>query len=208
MNKKKWIITGSIVLAIILVILTVVIIVSKNKNETTNVPEDNYVRSENRLLKYIDSLGDNYYIYYSGEFENTSSDTVKASIYYSFDNGSFAMKSEELNIHIVFKENKLYNISHIYGLIVVMDKEAVDISKYNLISTEKKDFVRESSEDNYIVEEYFMKDTTVKYYFEENTLKKIKVGKEGVFKDISFTVEKNTRQDIFVIDDSYEKMYA
>lgn len=207
MNKKKWMLWIAAIILIALVITVIIIMLKDNKSDT-NIPSGNTVQSENRLGKYISSLKDNYYIYYSGDFENISSDTVKASIYYSKSGDSFALKSDDLNIHIVFKESKLYNISHTFRFIVVMDKEAVDISKYNLISLDKKEYIHGVQEDDYYVEEYKMGEKIVKYYFEDTNLKKIQIGKNGEFRDVSFTVESNTRQDVFVINEDYEKTYA
>lgn len=211
MNKKKFII---VILAIALVVVLAVIIVhyTKNNQNLIDSKKENIVSGESRLKNYIASLKENYYIYYTGEFKDINGIYKKASIYFSKSGKNYAIKSDDLSLHVVLKENKLYNISHTYKMVIVMNKDSLNLAGYNLISLDGKEYVKSKQEKIektlYYVEEYKTNEENISYYFAGDSLKKIQIQRDGKEQNVLFTVENTTRQDLFVINEDYEMTYA
>lgn len=211
MNKKKLVLC---IIVIVMLVISFVLIINytKKKSNLEGTKIENKTIEDSKLKSYIDSLKDNFYAYYTGEFKDINGTYKKASIYYCKNGKNYAIKSDDLGLHVVLNKNKLYNISHIYKMIIVMNENALDLSSYNLISLDGKQYLNARIEKadgvSYYVEDYKTTNESISYYFIENSLKKIQIQRNEKKQNIVFSVENSIRQDLFIINENYEITYA
>lgn len=209
-NKRKLVSIFVIILVLLIAIVSVVVIVNSmknNQNNNTGVNNNEAGQNANlssKMSEYMNSLTDNYYIKYSGSFKNNYGEVVNTVIEYTKAGKNYALKATDLDMHIICENDTLYSISHIYQMIVSMNKESVDIREYNLVSNIGQNFVKEYKEVvnniEYDVEEYDFKGNIIKYYFYANDIKLIKYNLNEIK---IIRVEKNTNNNLFVKPQGY-----
>lgn len=207
MNKKKIIIIASIIVVLLIVALVVIVVVKKPSS--TEGPQDNKVENNNaevtdKLNEYIATLTDNYYIKYSGKFKNNSGEYIDAMVEYTKAGNNFALKSTELDMHMICEGENLYTVSNKYKLIIQMGRKNFDISEYNWVSNIGQTFV-ESYEENinstkYFVEEYLFNGKSLKYYFKENEIKFVNYDGNKIS---VLRVEKSTDKELLIKPEGY-----
>lgn len=218
MKNKKLLIIIAIVLIAVVIVTSVIIIVKKTNDEkkyndnndgVVNNGVENSGNTENlrvtgKLAKYIQGLTNNYYIKYSGNFMGDSGKTINTIVEYTKSKEDFAIRVNDLNIHLICEDDKLYSISSQYKMIVQMNKESFDITQYNLASDMGQTFVKSYKEIlnnvEYDVEEYTYNGTTIKYYFISNDLKIIRYNLEDIK---VIRVEKNTNTTLLKKPEGY-----
>ena len=160
-----------------------------------------------KLKTYIEMLGDNYYIRYSGNFYDQTDTLVKAIIDYTKKGSDFAIKSTELNVRVVYNKQVAYTMSDRYKLIATVPVSSIDIKDYNLASDIGQEFVKQNREtingQTYDIEEYVYNNNVLKYYFDKSELKIIK------FNDNEIRImryQKKVNNDLFEIPNDYERL--
>jgi len=212
MKKKKLLIIVGVIILIIAIGVTIFFCVKKDNNNNqsnedmlNNGVPNTGLEVTGKLKEYIINLGDDYYIKYSGKFKNNSGELVQAIVEYTKSGKNFAVRSSELDMHLICIGDNIYTISSRYELIVKMPKEHVDISEYNLVSDLGQAFAYEYKEKinniEYDVEEYVHNGKTLKYYFNGNDVKIINY--DGLETKI-IRVENRANTDILTIPTSYE----
>lgn len=211
MDKIRVLVIAGLVLVILVASITVVFLVRNNNEEPDNGDDmiNPNVKVTGNLQDYINALTDNYYIKYSGKFRNNSGELVSAVVEYTKDGKNFALRSSELNMHMMCEQEKLYSISYDYKMIITMSKQSFDISEYNLVSDINQIFVKSYKESinstEYDVEEYLFNGKTLKYYFKDSDIKLIRYD-GGDIKIIR--LEKKTNSELLVKPDGYTSVQA
>lgn len=207
MDKRIWmvLIVCSIVVAIIVMLVVLLVrdsgyVPDNNKNEVVN----STTKEPAKLNEYINSLTDNYYIKYSGKFENNSGELVEATVEFTKDGENFGIESKELDMYVICEGEKLYTISHRYKLLVELAREHFDTAEYNFVSNFGQVFIKSYTEkiNNtvYDVEEYLYNGQALKYYFNQSGVKYIKYGEQEIR---VIRVEKNTYEELLVKPEGY-----
>jgi len=178
MKKNK--IMKIIIISLIVIILSVAIFFVVRNLPSENVDiykEKGEIKITGLLKEYMTSLKDNYYIKYSGKFHDNNSKLVQAVIEYTKEGKNFAIKSIELDMHLIGDDSKIYTISDKYKLMVELPKDTLNINEYNFISDFGQEYVKTYEEKlnkvKYTVEEYMYNGKQVKYYFKDNEVKVI-----------------------------------
>lgn len=207
MNKKRLIIIVTILLVAI-IIGVVVYFVTKGNDTNINNPsneEKPQLQVTGKLLNYLGSLTDNYYIKYSGKFVDDLGGYKEATVEFTKSKEKFAVKSAELNMNIVYDGEKINGISSRYNRVVQMSKSSFNLNKYHLAADIGQTYIKSYEEKldgmNYDVEEYSYYQDSLKYYFKDDVLKIIK------YNDMTIKVirmEKITEQSMLKIPDNYE----
>ena len=178
MDKKKLLIGIICIIVILAIIITVVLIVKRDEKPVDEhvIPNTN-IKVTGKLKEYLDNLSENYYIKYLGKFKNNLGEHVDAIVEYTEDGENFALRSSELDMHMICEKDKLYSISYRYKMMLLMQKQSFDISEYNLISDINQIYVNSYKEKvnqtEYEVEEYLFNGKVLKYYFKDNDIKLI-----------------------------------
>lgn len=210
MKKKKYIIVFGIIILLITIIIIALITIKTENNGSGNNNETNYnVKITGKLKEYVNQLTNNYYIKYSGKFNNTEGKKVNAVVEYTRDGDNFAIRSIELDTYVVSKKDDLYSISHNYKLIMKMNKHNFNTNEYNLASDIGQIFVKTYTESvnntNYYVEEYMYNGKVLKYYFKDNDVKLIKYDGEDI---MIIRLEKKTNMELLTIPQGYKQVEA
>ena len=206
MNKKKLLIIIISVLVIVAITIAVILIIKNSKktidNPNLTIPSANVTGN---LEKYIENLSDNYYIKYSGKFKNNSGELVNAIVEYTKDGENFALRSSELDMHMICEKDKLYSISYRYKMMVLMGRNLFNISEYNLVSDINQIFVNGYKEKvnntEYDVEEYKFNGKVLKYYFKDSSIKLIRYDGQDIK---VIRLEKNTNQEMLIKPEGYK----
>ena len=179
MGKKKILIV--ILVLIIIGLLIGGILIAKKlmaSNPQGEIGGEPSTKVTGKLAEYVKSLSDSYYIKYSGKFKNNSGELVDTIVEYTKQGQDYALRSSDIDLHMIYTNKKLYSISNKYKMIVEMQKESFDISEYNLASdigqTYVKTYEEEVNNTKYDVEEYMYNGKILKYYFKQNDVKIIK----------------------------------
>lgn len=186
MSKKKILIVIILVLIIIGLLIGGILIVKnlRASNPQGDVGGPPSIKVTGKLAEYVKALSDNYYIKYSGKFKNNSGEFVDTIVEYTKQGQDYALRSSDIDMHMIYVNKKLYSISNKYKMIVEMQKESFDISEYNLASDIGQVYVKTYEEDinntRYEVEEYMYNGKKLKYYFKENDLKIIKYNNQEI----------------------------
>lgn len=214
MKKKKLIIILIVTIVLIAICIGLVVLFNKGENLNTGVnnndtPNVQQVQVTGKLKKYIESLGNNYYIKYYGKFKNVKEELQQAVVEYTLKNNDFAMRSQEIDMRIVCTGDVLSTISDRYKIIVDISKNSFDTTEYNLASDFGQTFVKSAKEKlnkiEYDVEEYKYYDNNIKYYFLEDNLKFIMYNEEQIK---ILRLEYKTNSEMFTIPGNYEKLIA
>ena len=211
MNKKKVIIIVGIILVVVTIVTTIIFLVLKNKNKEQPTDKNNnnvvvYQEAKvvGKLAEYIKGLTENYYIKYLGNFEDNIKNKINAIVEYTKSGDKFALRSTELNMHMIAEEERLYSISNRYKMIVEMGLKSFDISQYNLVSDFGQTFVKsykdKISDKEYDVEEYRFNGNSIKYYFLNNEINLVKYNSETIK---IIRVEKKTNSELLIKPDGY-----
>lgn len=186
-KNTKMIIIGLAILIIVALVIGIVIkAINRNgKNEDLgNNTIDYAVKDTGNLEEYIKNMGNNYYIKYSGKFKDNNGKYVQTVIEYTKDQDNFALRSSDLNMHIICEKEKLYTISSRYKLIVEIGKDSFNTSEYNLASDIGQVFVKAEREKvsgtEYDVEEYLYNGKSLRYYFKEGNLRFIRYDSQEI----------------------------
>lgn len=190
MKKKKLYFMLGIIVVVLAIGITLFFVLRKDNNNTANedvlnngIPNTG-LEVTGKLKEYIANLGDNYYIKYSGVFENNLGEPIQAIVEYTKSGENFAIRSDELDIHLVCIGNSISTISNKYQLVIKMPKDHVDTSKYNFVSDMGQAFAYEYKEKiNNVecdVEEYMYNGKQLKYYFNGSEIKLIKYDTQEV----------------------------
>ncbi len=210
MNKKKLIIGMIAVFVMIAITITIVLIVKNDKQEidVPVIPNPN-VKVTGNLKEYIGNLTENYYIKYSGKFKDNSGELVDAIVEYTRDGESFALRSSELDIHMICEKEKLYSISYRYKMMIQMGRQSFDISEYNLVSDINQIFVNSYKEKvnnmDYDVEEYLFNGKGLKYYFKDSDIKLIRYDGQDIR---VIRLEKTTNNEMLKKPEGYKVAIA
>jgi len=204
-KNKLWIIL-SIGLVLIAVVVVIVILVTNQQEEIRQDSTNNISNVQNHntgmLQAYIANLSDNYYIKYYGKFKDNFNEYVDSVIEYTKSGENFGFRSNEINMYLVYKDKKLYTISHRYKLIVEIAR--LNLNEYNLASDIGQVFVKGYNEyigsTEYAVEEYLYNGNTLKYYFKDNDIKLIKYDEQDIR---IIRVENKANQELLTIPSSY-----
>lgn len=205
MDKKKLLIIIIGALVIIAITTTVVLIIKNNKKPIDNPNLTNPgVNVTGNLKEYIGNLSENYYIKYSGKFKNNSGELVNAIVEYTKEGENFALRSSELDMHMICEKEKLYSISYRYKMMILMGRQSFNISEYNLVSDINQIFVSSYKEKvnstEYDVEEYTYNGKVLKYYFKDGSIKLIRYDGQDIK---VIRLEKITNKEMFVKPEGY-----
>lgn len=207
MDKRIWIVL--IICCVVMIIIgTLVALLVRDSGYVPDNNENEIVSNTNeetdKLNEYISSLRDNYYIKYSGKFENNSGELVDATVEFTKAGENFGMESKELDMYIICEGERLYTISHRYKILLELSREHLDISEYNFVSNFGQIFIKSYTEkiNNtvYDVEEYLHNGKALKYYFNQAGIKYIKYGEQEI---TVLRVEKNTYEELLIKPDGY-----
>lgn len=209
MNKKIILIAG-IILFIALISVGIFIVVKNKKDKENEIGSISFPfpqeYEETKLSEYIQKLGDNYSIKYSGTFKNNEGKDIKTVIEYTKDKENFAIKSSDLDLHVVCADGVVNSVSNRWKAIIEMPERSFDSYRYNLIlnagQTYLRHFATKENKITYYVEEYKYKEDVVQYYFLEDTVKFVKVNDNKI--DI-IRVENVTNKDLFTLPKGYAK---
>ena len=211
MSKKKILIFSMLVLIIIALLIGGILILKSlsDNNPQGDVDGTPSIKVTGKLAEYVKYLSDNYYIKYSGKFKNNSGDFVETVVEYTKQGQDYALRSSDIDLHMIYTNKKLYSISNKYKMIVEMQKESFDISEYNLASDIGQVYVKTYEEvvnnTKYEVEEYMYNGKTLKYYFKEKDVKIIKYdGKEIKI----IRLENNTNTELLIKPTGYTNVKA
>lgn len=205
MDKKKLIIIIIGILLLIAIITVSIILIVKN-DESTDEPviTNPSVKVTGRLNEYISNLSENYYIKYSGKFKDNSGELVNAIVEYTKDGENFALRSNELNMHIICEKENLYSISHRYKMMILMGRKYFDISEYNFASAINQIFIKSYKETvkntEYDVEEFLYNGKVLKYYFKDSAIKLINYDGQDIK---VIRMEKITNKEMLVKPEGY-----
>ena len=209
--KRKGVIIAIIVVLIVAVGVGIAIfLVNKNNNTDEPTKTNNYgkiTNIEGKIKEYLSGLGNNYAIKYSGKFEDNSGERITALVEYTKDMDNYAIKSNELDLYIVYEEGKARSISNRYKMVAKIPASGIDITKYNYVSDFGQEYVRtydEEIEDKYYqVEEYKKDEDVIKYYFLDSEIKIIKYNDETIR---VIRVEKKTNRELFEVPNGYKEV--
>lgn len=182
MKKRTRLVIIVLVILIIIALIIGIVIKSINKKGANENAENNTidyeVKDTGKLEEYIKNMGNNYYIKYSGKFKDNNGNYVQTVIEYTKDQDNFALRSSDLNMHIICEKERLYTISSRYKLIVEIGKDSFNTDEYNLASDIGQVFVKAEREKvsgtEYDVEEYLYNGKNIRYYFKEGNLRFIR----------------------------------
>lgn len=180
------------VLVIIVIILLIVLLNNKKEenkeinNIISNTAEEEVI-STKKLMSYLDILNGNYYMKYITQIENTEGELEDCTVEICVKDDDIAMNSDEQNLSVVKKNNKLYYIMHDSKTVIINSVKSgtsYDIDSYKLTISKKtidNSFIttgmQKVDEVDYYYEEYSANDgndTKLRYYFDGDTLKFIK----------------------------------
>lgn len=205
MNKKKLLIIIIGILVVTAIGITIVLITKNNQPMEEPIVINPNVKVAGKLKDYIINLSDNYYIKYSGKFKNNSDELVDAIVEYTKDGENFALRSSELDMHMICEKDKLYSISYRYKMMIVMGRRTFDISEYNLVSDINQIYVDSYKEKikstEYDVEEYLFNDKVLKYYFKGSDIKLIRYDNQDIK---VIRLEKNTNKEMLKKPEGYK----
>lgn len=212
MNKKITL----VITVLVVIILAVAIILGINRKTTnTGLPADNNENKNNqvdigdefvsKLQQYLEILGNNYYIKYSGKFKNNSGEKISAIVEYTKSDSDYGLRSSELEMQLIWEGQKLYSISNKYKMIVEMGRDSIDISEYNLVSDigqiYVKSYIEKIGNIEYDVEEYLFNEKNIRYYFIGNDIKIIRYDGEDIK---VIRLEKNTNAELLKKPTDYD----
>lgn len=205
MDKKKLVIVIISILVLIAIIITVVFIVKNNSSTNEPIVINPNVKVTGNLKDYIANMSENYYIKYSGKFKNNSGELVNAIVEYTKDGENYALRSSELDMHVICEKDKLYSISYRYKIMMVMGRQSLDISEYNLVSDINQIFINGYKEKvnntEYDVEEYLFNSKVLKYYFKDSDIKLIRYDGQDIK---VIRLEKNSNKEMLVKPEGYK----
>lgn len=204
MTKKKTLLIIIVLIVIAIIIASIVLVVNKTPEDTNKDNNISNVQNQNtgKLQSYISKLGDDYYIKYSGKFKDNNKKYVDAIIEYTKSGEDYGFRSTEINMYLLYKDKKMYSISHRYKIIVELGMLNVD--EYNLASDIGQVFVKAYTENmgstSYDVEEYLHYGKTLKYYFKDNDIRLIKYDEQDIR---IIRVEYEAKQELLAKPDGY-----
>lgn len=210
-NKIKIII---VILAIVCVITLLSVIVyntfiKKNNTDNLNTSKKNIstIGITGKLKETITNLGKNYTIKYYGFFPNNENKKEKAVVEYTKSDDSYALLSNDIDIHIVYKNNILKSISKKLKMVFNMPESAIDIYTYNLIGNYSQQYIEtfdeKISDKQYYVEEYKIGENIIKYYFLDDEVKYVRYNDELIS---IIRIEKTVNNELFDIPSNYTEI--
>ncbi len=206
MDKKKILTVIIGVLVILAITITVILVVAFEKQPVDEpVIANPNIKVTGNLKDFIDKLPQNYYIKYSGKFKNNSDEYVNAIVEYTKDGENFALRSSELDMHMICEKDKLYSISYRYKMMMLMSRHSFDISEYNLVSDINQIYVNSYQEKlnntEHNVEEYLFNSKVLKYYFKDNDIKLIRYDGQDIK---VIRLEKITNKEMLIKPEDYK----
>ena len=205
-NKKTILIIGIILVVTVITLVILAIILKPNNNQGENNNPIQYIpQGERKLDNYTKSLTDNYYIKYSGKFKDNSGEYIDAIVEYTKDSKNYGLRSEELDMHIICQDERLYTISSKYKLIVEIGKESFKINEYNFVSNIGQEYINAYQENinsiTYDVEEYRYNGKMLKYYFSGEDIKLINYDNKEIR---VIRVEQKTNKELLAKPNGYK----
>lgn len=211
-GKRKLIVIGASLILIILAIVLVIALWPDNSNTKEPVPNTSIVfRNVNgKLASYIISLGNEYYIKYTGKFGKSDFNTslVDATVEFTAKNDKNAIYSNEINMHVVIKGEDTYNILNKQKMLF-KSKLPLRFSTepYNLISDFGQIYVKDDETKidgvKYVYQEYTYDKSVIRYYFAGEQLSHIRIISDGQERKINIRVDKKAKEELFNIPSNY-----
>lgn len=153
-----------------------------------------------------------YYMKYNILVGGPAVDGVRTLVTFGLDAGRLAMvmETEQSHTAVLALDDKLYMIDHIGKTIHTFDSDVQDEENPPVIAEEPVEieglrYVGSGEEDDLTYEEYELEETTTRFYFEGNELKRIVTETPEMRADID-VLEFNTDppEEMFELPDDYE----